>query len=163
MNEPLTPVQIEFVMGCVSHWMRICERETGSMPNDADAYHSALLPWLLEGNKAFPKPPPLRFSNPCYALAAGEEVPVIDFHETHPRSGDATEPVEAYIAIDQTLAYVWHNKAERIVRHVPSGDLYAIRDGEHTVLMGGVEERKVPGLVMQKIPAAAGPDEGDGD
>lgn len=43
-----------------------------------DIEHSALIPWILEGNQPFPRRPPIRFSRPWHELIATGEGYLLD-------------------------------------------------------------------------------------
>jgi len=78
----LTTEQILFVRSAVSKWLSIYHKHhsnEATPPTPADADHSALLFRLLEGNPPLDKPPPKRFSYPCYDLGEGREVEIREY------------------------------------------------------------------------------------
>lgn len=103
----LTNEQIGFVIAKVSEWIYL----KGSPPASADVDHSCLLPRLLEGKLALPKPPPIVFSRPCYPLGEGEKV-------------------EVRLLTDGLLLYQhdfkWRNERLLTVEHIPSCEVYQI-------------------------------------
>lgn len=119
MNVPtLTEDQIDFTIHCMAEWMRIKNNVKGLCQSSADVEHSALLRRLLHGKQALENPPPLRFSQPDYDLAEGEEVEVLDLWTT----ADGCE-----VSINQHQKWTWHNRNENILKYVPTGDLYQLR------------------------------------
>lgn len=120
----LNQEQLNFAVKCMSEWTRICEDNDRSIrPGSVDIDHSALLGYLLRGNRPFEKPPPLRYSYPCYALAEGKEVRIGELWGCGSGEGE-----EFKIVIDQTRAWNWHNKEKGILVH-KDGDLYKFREG----------------------------------
>ena len=67
----------EKVLRAVGTWLELRNRHKNNQPTTKeDLEHSALLVRLLSGEKQFDVPPPRRFGNPDYDLAAGKEIEV---------------------------------------------------------------------------------------
>jgi len=114
--------QIDFATKCMSEWASILEQNSLGGPTSADVDHSALLHYLLAGNRPFEKPPPKRYSYPCYALAEGKSVFVSDLWE------DTMLSDYPSVVIDQSRAWDWKDKEQGILEH-QNGDLYKFREG----------------------------------
>ncbi|KKN26712.1 hypothetical protein LCGC14_0871930 [marine sediment metagenome] len=120
--ENLTDEQVEFALVCMSDWLRLKnEFENAQLSvSDADVDHSSLLRRLLSGKPALPNPPPKCHSCPCYALAEGKPVEVMEVYDN---------PVIApgRVSIEQNSQWEWHDKEKQILKHIPSGDLYTLK------------------------------------
>lgn len=69
-------LDVEEAVRAVAIWIRAWKARFDVYPNEEDVLHSALLRRLLSGKPLLESAPPLRFSQPDYALAEGEEVEI---------------------------------------------------------------------------------------
>lgn len=140
----LTPEQIDFVIRQVSLWVRTCE-DNGRGICTPDVSHSSLLHRLLSGRPLLEKPPPRAFSYPCYEMVEQEEVKIHDFWEMNRdyifEGGQRISVTPPVVCIDQSPSYVWDDKEQRIIRHVPSGLRWQLH-----------ERRVVPAVVPPRNP-----------
>jgi len=119
----LNQEQLSFAVDCMAEWARICE-DAGRSTRSVDIDHSALLGYLLRGNRPFKKPPPRRYSCPDYELAEGKEVYIGELWESPIPDPLLGKP----IVIDQSRSWNWHDKEKGILVH-KDGDLYKFREG----------------------------------
>jgi len=121
----LTDEQVEFAVQMVCQWMRVCEDHNRNT-RSPDADHSALLRRLLKGKPLLEKPPPRRFSYPAWEMVEEAEVEISelkesDIHTSVYHDGKEVTVDGPVVVIDQCAAYVWDDKEQKIVRHVPTG------------------------------------------
>jgi hypothetical protein len=99
----------------VSEWIRTREENGLGPPTSADADHSALLRRLFSGKPKLPKAPPLRFGYPDYKLGEGEQVMIHEIISHDDR-----------VVIDQCNQWTWSSKADGLLCHIPTNDIYKL-------------------------------------
>ena len=131
MNEE----EINDAVHAVAIWLEYVDN-----PSPPDADHSSLLRRLLRGKKPLKKAPPRRFSYPCYDLAEGKEVDILE----------ATDwPERGKVVIDQCGDWVKAEDRPGLagdIIHVPSREVYTLKIGEPRI--EGV--RYYSGITLQK-------------
>jgi len=125
MNEPqaLTQEQIDFAVRCMARYINVREDHGHGLPNSADVDHSSLLRRLLSGKQPLEQPPPKRYSYPDYDLAEGKEGEIRELWERdddHPLMREDG----GHVVIDQHPYWEWEDREKKILRYVPTGDLY---------------------------------------
>jgi hypothetical protein len=106
-------LDVEEAIRAVAMWIKAWKARFDSYPSDEDVLHSALLRRLLSGKPLLETAPPLRFSQPDYALAEGEEVDISDIRD----ESDG-------VVIDG--AKQWRRTGDAELLHTPTGQLYRI-------------------------------------
>lgn len=108
--------QIDWIQSQVADWIRIHHENHNEFPNDADADHSALLRYLLRGNKPHDLPPPTMFSYPAHDAADGVPVSVVPegIYETD----------DGRVVVNQNDRFRWFNDDHII--HEPTGQIYKV-------------------------------------
>jgi hypothetical protein len=106
-------LDVEEAVRVVAMWIKAWKARFNLYPNDEDVLHSALLRRLLSGKPLLETAPPLRFSQPDYALAEGEEVEISDIHD----ESDG-------VVIDG--AKEWRRTGDSQLVHTPTGQGYRI-------------------------------------
>jgi hypothetical protein len=106
-------LDVEEAVRAVALWIKAWNVRFDRYPSDEDVRHSALLRRLLSGKPPLDIPPPLRFSQPDYALAEGDEVEISDIHD----EGDE-------VIIDG--AKQWRRIGNDELVHTPSGQVYRL-------------------------------------
>lgn len=121
----LTSHQAEFAIRCVEQYFLIKEKIGQKLlPSRlmVDMSHSALLRRLLSGKEPLEKPPPKRFSYPCYELGEGEPVEICYMSEcpVYDEKGEQVEKPDEelfLVVIDQDRAWRWVDKEAGILLH----------------------------------------------
>lgn len=107
-----------FATKCMAEFIRIrMDNDRDTFPVDVD--HSALLNYLLDGNRPFKNPPPKSYSYPDYKMAEGKEV-LVELWEDKSLFEDR-------IVINQCKEWEWEDKEKRVLKHLPTGDLYQFK------------------------------------
>ncbi len=106
-------LDVEDAVRAVAVWIKAWYSRFYRYPTDGDVLHSALLRRLLSGKPPLDVAPPLRFSQPDYPLAEGEEVEIADIHD----EGDE-------VVIDG--AKQWRRAGNGDLVHTPTGQVYRI-------------------------------------
>lgn len=138
----LTPEQAEFSAVCFEKWLRIKdevknweEKQQCFGPvtiNLADPSHSALLRRLLNGQEPLYKPPPRRYSYPCYDLGEGKEVQV---HEVWER--EDIDYLKGKVVIDQSRSWQWIEKGKVLIHD--NGDIFSFNAEKKQLKMTSTE------------------------
>ena len=104
----------------VSEWLRLCE-ENGRGSRAVDSDHSALLYYMLKGNKPFVEPPPVMYSYPCYSLAEGKRTRVLDLR-------NCDWDTKKRVSVGQNPQWVWEDEDKFLLKYLPTGDLYQFEE-----------------------------------
>ncbi len=153
----LTQEQVDFAVRQVVQWMRTCEDHNRST-RAVDADHSSLLRRLLHGKPLLEKPPPRRFSYPAWEMVEEAEVQIHDMWE-HDRAyvyhdGKEVQVEGPVVVIDQCAEYVWDDKENKIIRHVPTGlrwQYYEKTAYPVAVAQGKVEDHPYEGKFLRRL------------
>jgi hypothetical protein len=142
LPQGLSREQVDACRRAVSAWIQIRNENEHGAPTSADADHSSLLWRLLSGKPPLPFAPPCRFSYPDYELAEGKPVCIHDVWH-HPGGS---------VVIDQSPE--WEPAGENLYRHLPTGEIYRLFDGEATVTTRRGDtwvKEPVPAKFLQKV------------